>query len=137
MRRPVSLPLRRPLLRLRLLILRIPLLLRRLLVLLVLLVLLFLGGIWFGRRSRFLWMALAGFLFDMLLHMGLGFGINEVYIMTAHWVFVIPIAIGYLFKKLEEQEHTAPLLIGRGLGVGLSLFLFIWNTALYVQFFFL
>jgi hypothetical protein len=102
-----------------------------------LLVLLFLGGIWFGRRSRFLWMALAGFLFDMLLHMGLGFGINEVYIMTAHWVFVIPIAIGYLFKKLEEQEHTAPLLIGRGLGVGLSLFLFIWNTALYVQFFFL
>ena len=31
----------------------------------------------------------------------------------------------------------APLLIGRGLGVGLSLFLFIWNTALYVQFFFL
>jgi hypothetical protein len=102
-----------------------------------LLVLLFLAGIWFGRRSRFLWMALAGFLFDMLLHMGLGFGINEVYIMTAHWVFVIPIAIGYLFKKLEEQEHTAPLLIGRGLGVGLSLFLFIWNTALYVQFFFL
>ena len=42
------------------------------------LVLLFIGGIWCGRRSRFLWMALGGFAFDMFLHMGLGFGINEV-----------------------------------------------------------
>lgn len=98
------------------------------------LVLLFLWGIWEGRRERFLWMALAGFLFDMALHIGLGFGINEVYIMAAHWVFVIPIAIGYLFKKLEEQEHSAPLRIVRCLGVCLVLFLLIWNLALYVQY---
>jgi hypothetical protein len=99
-----------------------------------LLVGLFLWGICEGRRERFLWMALAGFLFDMALHIGLGFGINEVYIMAAHWVFVIPIAIGYLFKKLEEQEHSAPLRIVRCLGVCLVLFLLIWNLALYVQF---
>jgi hypothetical protein len=99
-----------------------------------LLVGLFLWGIWEGRRERFLWMALAGFLFDMALHIGLGFGINEVYIMAAHWVFVIPIAIGYLFKKLEEQEHSAPLRIVRCLGVCLVLFLLIWNLALYVQY---
>ena len=99
-----------------------------------LLVLMFLAGIWYGRRSRFLWMVLAGFLFDMALHIGLGFGINEVYIMTAHWVFAVPIAMGYLFKRLEMQKHTTPLLIGRTLGMGLTLFLFVWNVALYVQF---
>jgi len=91
------------------------------------LVLAFLAGIWCGRRSRFLWMALAGFAFDMALHMGLGFGINEVYIMTAHWVFVVPIAIGYLFKTIERRWL-------RWLTGAIVLFLFIWNTALYLQF---
>lgn len=59
---------------------------------------LFLAGIWCGRRSRFMWMVLCGFAFDMLLHLGLGFGINEVYIMGAHWLFAVPIAIGFLVK---------------------------------------
>ena len=60
------------------------------------LVLLFLVGIWCGRKSRFLWLSLSFFFLDMALHMGLGFGINEVYIMSAHWIYVLPIAMGYL-----------------------------------------
>lgn len=69
-----------------------------------LLVLLFAAGIWYGRRSRFLWMALCGFAFDMALHLGLGFGINEVYIMGAHWLFVIPFAIGFLLKGARDSK---------------------------------
>lgn len=70
-------------------------------------VLLFIGGIWCGRRSRFLWMALGGFAFDMFLHMGLGFGINEVYIMGAHWLFVMPMAMAFVVKQAENgnSEH--------------------------------
>ena len=46
--------------------------------------LLFLAGIWYGRKSKYLWLVLSYFALDMVLHIGLGFGINEVYIMTAH-----------------------------------------------------
>ena len=65
------------------------------------LVLLFLLGLLCGARSRFLWTAMAFFAFDMALHVGLGFGLNEVYIMSAHWLFVIPLAMGYLFKAVR------------------------------------
>ena len=55
--------------------------------------LLFLAGIWYGRKSKYLWLVLSYFALDMVLHIGLGFGINEVYIMTAHWIYALPIAI--------------------------------------------
>ena len=93
--------------------------------------LLFLAGVWFGRRSRFLWIALACAAFDMLLHLGLGFGLNEVYIMSAHWIFILPLAMTFLFKNL------APSLRVKG-GVGLlllllCLYLYIWNFVIIFQ----
>ena len=89
-------------------------------------VLLFFAGIWQGRRERFLWMALAGMALDFFLHVGLGFGLNEVYIMSAHWIFVVPIATGYLLRK------ASPLL--RWTLMAFTVFLVCWNVALYVQF---
>lgn len=93
--------------------------------------LLFLAGVWCGRRSRFLWIALTCAAFDMLLHLGLGFGLNEVYIMSAHWIFILPLAMTFLFKNL------APSLRGRG-GVGLlllllTLYLYVWNLSIIFQ----
>lgn len=65
--------------------------------------LLFVIGIWCGRRSLFMWTALSMFILDMALHMGLGFGINEIYIMTAHYMFVLPIAMAYTFRNTERK----------------------------------
>lgn len=59
-------------------------------------------GIWCGRRSRFLWMALSYFGFDMFIHLILGFGINEIFIMAPHWLFVVPLSIGYAFYSSKE-----------------------------------
>jgi len=89
---------------------------------------LFLLGIWCGRRSRFLWMVLSGFAFDMALHMGLGFGINEVYIMAGHWLFALPVAMGFI-----ATHRLAPKLrlSFRVLLSALALYLFIYNFALY------
>ena len=42
-------------------------------------------GLWCGRCSRFLWLAMSFFGFDMLIHLVLGFGINEIFIMAPHW----------------------------------------------------
>ena len=69
-------------------------------------VLLFLIGVWMGRKSLFLWTAMSFLILDMALHMGLGFGINEIYIMSAHYLFVLPIGIAYLLKALEARKRS-------------------------------
>ena len=69
---------------------------------------LLLAGAWVARRSKFFLVVVSWFGFDMLMHIGFGFGINEVYIMTAHWAFIIPIAIGYLLSR-KPQVQARPL----------------------------
>ena len=93
-------------------------------------VLFFLLGILCGLRKRFFWMAFSFFLYDMALHMGLGFGINEIYIMTAHWAFVIPIAIAYLIKSINWRY--LPYL--RCLLFIITVYLFIHNTWLLCEY---
>ena len=99
-------------------------------------VLLFFAGIWKGRRERFLWMALAGMALDLILHVGLGFGLNEVYIMAAHWIFVVPIATGYLLREErgKRKEERGKRRVERVLLLILTVFLFCWNLSLYVQY---
>lgn len=64
-------------------------------------------GIWSGRKNRLMWMALSFFAFDLFLHLGLGFGVNEIYIMSPHWLFIISIVIGCLFKVLKGRTRMA------------------------------
>jgi hypothetical protein len=95
-----------------------------------LLVLLFVVGIWCGRRSRFLWLCLAFILPDIGIHLVLGFGINEVYIMSAHWLFVLPIALAFAFKAFQDKW----LIALRGITVLLTAYLFIYNLWLTISF---
>lgn len=90
-------------------------------------VLLFLAGIWTGRCEKFLWLCLSWFAFDMVLHLVLGFGIIEVYIMAAHWAFVIPVATGYLLKALPWKSLRAGILL-------LALLLWTYNGVLITQY---
>lgn len=70
-------------------------------------VIFFVIGVWMGRKSFFLWTSMSFLLMDMLLHMGLGFGINEIYIMSAHYLFVLPIGMAYLFKTIENRKRRS------------------------------
>ena len=90
-------------------------------------VLLFLLGIVAGRRQRFLWLVMACFGFDLLLHVGLGFGLNEVYIMTAHWAFAMPIATAYLLRHAQ----TGCVKYVRALLLVLTVYLFTYNGWLF------
>lgn len=85
---------------------------------------LFLLGIAAGWRSRFLWLTLMFFIFDFALHIGLGFGINEVYIMSAHYMYAIPIAIGFLVLRMSGK----PLWGLRITLLCLTLFLWMYNV---------
>ena len=72
-------------------------------------ILLFVVGIGCGRQDKYLWLLMAVFLFNMALHIGLAFAIDEVYIMAAHWIFVIPLAIAYLLRAIELKENSLPV----------------------------
>ncbi len=95
-----------------------------------LLVMLFLAGLWCGRKKKFLWMVGSWVAFDAFIHLVLGFGLNEAYIMTAHWAFIIPIAIGYLIKTLGEKGVARVRMAVTMLGV----FLFCYNGMLIYQY---
>lgn len=96
-----------------------------------LIVLLFLISILFGCRQRFFQMLLAWLACDVTLHLVLGFAINEIYIMTAGWAFVIPISYGYIQRVLSPT----PQCVFRWLLGLLTLYLWIYNggqTACYL-----
>ena len=93
-------------------------------------VLLFVFGITLAWRKRFFQMLLLWFACDITLHLILGFGITEVYIMAAGWIFIIPIAYGYLVKGLSRKYRH----LLRGLLLMITLFLWIYNGGLIVSY---
>lgn len=96
----------------------------------VVIVLLLLFGIVCGLDQKLLWMLLSWVGFGAVIHLVLGFGINEVYIMSAHWLFLIPIAIGYALVRCAR-----PLAIGvRVVTLLLTLYLWAYNGTLIVQY---
>lgn len=70
-------------------------------------VLLFLCGAWMGRKERIIQLALSFMAVDMIIHLGFCFGLNEVYIMSAHWMFVMPVCIAALFKRARGRQLLA------------------------------
>lgn len=95
-------------------------------------VLLFIAGIWCGRRSRFMWLVMSYFALDIALHIGLGFAINEVYIMSAHWMYAIPIAMAFLMKAIFGRRRQALAL--KTIVALLAAYLWIWNVSLIVRY---
>ena len=92
-----------------------------------LILLLAVAGIWFGRNSRFLWLCLSCMAFDMFIHVGLGFGLNEVFIMAPHYMFVLPIATAFLLREYQTRWLRISVVV-------LMLYLFIYNGYLLTDF---
>lgn len=99
---------------------------------------LFAVGIVCGRRHRFMLLIVAWLGLDTLLHIVLGFALNEVYIMSAHWIFAIPIAVAYVFKTIEHgsYKHRRRLLTAfTVLVAALTVYLWYYNGSLLVNHF--
>ena len=92
-----------------------------------LILLLALAGIWTGRRRRFLWLCLSCFGVDMFIHLILGFGLNEIFIMAPHFMFVLPIATAYLFSRVRWQWLRLTV-------VFLTIYLLVYNGYLLTDF---
>jgi hypothetical protein len=94
-----------------------------------LLVVLIIAGIVVGRRNRLLQLALTWVLLDAVIHLVLGFGIDEPYIYAAHYAFVWPLCIGFLMKKAQGNMCFAV----RTVVCFLTFFLLTWNLRLVVS----
>lgn len=95
-----------------------------------LLIVLFVLGAWMARRNRLMQTALSFLALDVLLHLVFGFGINEVYIMTAHWAYVIPLGMAFILPRLAGW----PRIVMRTLLAALTLWLAIWNGTLLIEY---
>jgi len=89
--------------------------------------LLALVGIWVGRKRRFLWLCLSCFGFDMFIHLVLGFGLNEIFIMAPHFMFVLPIATAYLFSRVHWRWLRLSVIF-------LTIYLLVYNGYLLTDF---
>lgn len=87
-------------------------------------------GLWCGRRSRFLWLVVSYFAFDMFIHLVLGFGINEIFIMAPHWLFVVPVAVAFAFGQTKGSRHKMFQL----LVLALTAYLWVYNGWLLLDF---
>lgn len=103
-------------------------------------VLLAVAGAWVGRRQRFQWLLMGVLGFNVLLHMVLGFAIDEVHIMAAHWALVLPLSMGWLLisdlwqGSTETCRPTARWGFKALVGVVLVLVAYLWmyhGTLLY------
>ena len=100
-----------------------------------LVVLLALVGVWYGRRSRFLQLCLSCLAIDMGIHLVLGFGINEVFIMAPHFLFILPIATAYLLKERRREGVRRKGDLAIRLAVtALTAYLFTYNGILLTYF---
>ncbi len=85
--------------------------------------LLFIIGIVVAIRHKFFLMVLSWLGLDIVIHFVMGFGLNEMYIMACHWIFIIPIAIAYLMKSLTPGRQV----VLRYFCWLLTLYFWVWN----------
>lgn len=95
-------------------------------------VFLFVLGLWLGRRSGLLHLVFCCFLCDAVLHFGIGFALNEVYIMSGGWIFIIPIAVGYLFEGFKKPLSRKLL---RYVVAFLTIYLWAYNGQIILKYF--
>lgn len=66
-------------------------------------------GVVLNYKERIVKAMLSFVLIDMIVLLLLGYAKNEAQLFCLHWIFIIPIAIGLLFRKLSKRYYRAIL----------------------------
>ncbi len=62
-------------------------------------------------KEPFVQMIFLLFLVDIVIHCIIRFGINEPFIYGAHWIYCVPLLLGWLYKKLKDKQAKVFLII--------------------------
>lgn len=68
-------------------------------------VLLLLSMIWVGRRYPLAWVIPLYLAVDVAVHLIGGYGLDEAVIFGGHWVFLVPMALGWLYHMVPKQAY--------------------------------
>ncbi len=104
-------------------------------VFIVIVIVLFFIGSFLGYSDTFIKLCLSWFAYDMVLHIVLGFAINEVYIMSAHWMFIIPLCIACLFRQFKRIHMDKAVVALRMALIMLTVIFYVHNLSLMMCYF--
>lgn len=68
-------------------------------------VLLLLSMIWVGRCYPLAWAIPLYLAVDVAVHLIGGYGLDEAIIFGGHWVFLVPLALGWLYRVIPRQAY--------------------------------
>lgn len=77
-----------------------------------LIVLMMIWSIFKNYKNKLIWILVITFLFDVLVHCILKFGLHTSYIYGGHFVFVYPLLIGWLFYSYRDKSFALSLFYG-------------------------
>ncbi|MDP9957434.1 hypothetical protein J2X97_003103 [Epilithonimonas hungarica] len=63
-------------------------------------------------KNKLIWILVITFLFDVLIHCVLKFGLHTSYIYGGHFVFVYPLLLGWLFFSYRDKRTSISLFYG-------------------------
>lgn len=66
-------------------------------------------------KEKLIYIPVLFFACDLFIHVIMRYGINEGIIYGGHWIFIVPILIGWLYKKVEGKQAIALNIILVGL----------------------
>ncbi len=78
----------------------------------VLILLLIIWSIIRNYKNKLIWVLVITFLFDVLIHCMLKFGLHTSYIYGGHFVFVYPMLLGWLFFSYKDRKLLLSLCYG-------------------------
>jgi len=81
-------------------------------VFIALILLMIIWSVFKNYKNKLVWILVITFLFDILIHCVLKFGLHTSYIYGGHFVFVYPLLLGWLFFSFKEKALTTSLLYG-------------------------
>ncbi|MBF6611349.1 MAG: hypothetical protein ITF99_09465 [Chryseobacterium sp.] len=63
-------------------------------------------------RNRWVQMVMISFFVDVLIHCVLKFGLHTSYIYGGHFIFVVPMMLGWLFYSYRDSAKVISILYG-------------------------
>lgn len=82
-----------------------------------------------NRNQGLTWLFCLCFTTDILIHFGIGYGIEEAQLFCGHWIFYLPIMIGLLIKHIARKKAkllTSVIMI-------IAIFLWMYNISCFIR----
>lgn len=65
-----------------------------------------LGSIALNYKNKLVQILCAWFAIDIIIHIGIKYGLEEPFMYGAHWIFIVPILIGWLLNSIKSEKHS-------------------------------